>query len=166
MITPRKTQVIPRITQVIPRITQQKQGFCYRNKGFCYRNSSTGRGEQKSTEPPTRTSHRDYPVEKNPFIQKTRSTRQRGERSDPPELISRKQEEHRHRTKTPQHTKNLKNETFGIKRVFATEKRGGDVRDERARLFEPPPHDQNRHPQRHTVQGYYFFTFSQVTRGV
>ena len=68
-----------------------------------------------------------------------RSTGQRGERSDPPELISRKQEDHRHRTETPQYTNNLKNETFGIKRVFATEKRGGDVKAERAILFEPPP---------------------------
>ena len=84
MIIPGITVVIPRKTQVIPGITQRNRGFCYRNKGFCYRNSSTGRGEQKSTEPPIRTSHRDYPVEKNPFIQKTRSTRQRGERSDPP----------------------------------------------------------------------------------
>ena len=67
------------------------------------------------------------------------SNRAEGKKSDPPEHISRKQEDHRHRTETPQHTNNFKNETFGIKRVFATEKRGGDVRAERARLFEPPP---------------------------
>lgn len=68
------------------------------------------------------------------------------------------------KTEAPQNTNIFKNETFGIKRVFAIEKRGGDVRAERARLFEPP-HDQSRHPQRHTVQGTTFFTLSQVTRG-
>ena len=107
----------------------------------------------------------EYPVEKNPFIQKTRSTRQRGERSDPPRSLSagnRKSTDTK--TEAPQNTNIFKNETFGIKRVFAIEKRGGDVRAERARLFEPP-HDQSRHPQRHTVQGTTFFTLSQVTRG-
>ena len=139
MIIPGITVVIPRKTQVIPGITQRNRGFCYRNKGFCYRNSSTGRGRRKTASCTGLHIAAEYPVEKNPFIQKTSPTKQRGRDQTPPELISRKQEDHRHRTEPPQHTNNFENETFGIKRVFATEKRGGDVRAERARLFDPPP---------------------------
>jgi len=84
MIIPGITVVIPRKTQVIPGITQRNRGFCYRNKGFCYRNSSTGRGRRKTASCTGLHIAAEYPVEKNPFIQKTRSTRQRGERSDPP----------------------------------------------------------------------------------
>jgi hypothetical protein len=151
MIIPGITVVIPRKTQVIPGITQRNRGFCYRNKGFCYRNSSTGRGRRKTASCTGLHIAAEYPVEKNPFIQKTRSTRQRGERSDPPRSLSagnRKSTDTK--TEAPQNTNIFKNETFGIKRVFAIEKRGGDVRAERARLFEPP-HDQSRH-RRHTVQ--------------
>ena len=55
------------------------------------RNSSTGRGRRKTASCTGLHIAAEYPVEKNPFIQKTRSTRQRGERSDPPpEFISRK----------------------------------------------------------------------------
>ena len=84
MIIPGITVVIPRKTQVIPGITQRNRGFCYRNKGFCYRNSSTGRGRRKTASCTGLHIAAEYPVEKNPFIQKTRSTRQRGGEIRPP----------------------------------------------------------------------------------
>ena len=165
MIIPGITVVIPRKTQVIPGITQRNRGFCYRNKGFCYRNSSTGRGRRKTASCTGLHIAAEYPVEKNPFIQKTSPTKQRGRDQTPPELISRKQEDHRHRTEPPQHTNNFKNETFGIKRVFATEKRG-------AAMSEPKEQDFLNHPTRSEPPpsaayrtGNYFFTLSQVTRG-
>lgn len=93
MIIPGKTVVIPGKTQVISGITQQKNG-------------STGRGEQKSTEPPTRTSHRDYPVEKNPFIQKTSTTGQRG-RDQTPRSLSAGNRKITHTEQRPHNTQTI-----------------------------------------------------------
>ena len=131
MIIPGITVVIPRKTQVIPGITQRNRGFCYRNKGFCYRNSSTGRGRRKTASCTGLHIAAEYPVEKNPFIQKTRSTRQRGERSDPPRSLSagnRKSTDTK--TEAPQNTNISKNETFGnippiIRTAFTAEYRTG-----------------------------------------
>lgn len=86
MIIPGITVVIPRKTQVIPGITQRNRGFCYRNKGFCYRNSSTGRGRRKTASCTGLHIAAEYPVEKNPFIQKTSPTKQRGRDQTPRSL--------------------------------------------------------------------------------
>ena len=147
MIIPRKTVVIPRKTQVIPGITQQKQGFLLQKRQH-------RQGEAKKYRFAIQVHRSGISYRKKSVYSENKPNKAEGERSAPPELISRKQEDHRHRTEPPQHTNNFENETFGIKRVFATEKRGGDVRAERARLFDPPPHDQSRHPQRHTVEDY------------
>ena len=105
MIIPGKTVVIPGKTQVIPGITQQKQGFLLQKRqhrqGWAkkYRATNTHIAQGLS-------------CRKKSLYSENKHNRAEGERSDPPELISRKQEDYRHRTETPQHTNNFENETL------------------------------------------------------
>ena len=60
---------------------------------------------------------------------------------------------------------NLENETFENKTNFCHRKQWRRCQSRKSNTFCTTPHDQSRHLQRHTVQGYYFFTLFQITRG-